>query len=119
MEIAVITGTWKVPFIASCWQIKSRGVGPPQGSLFYSGKGRGLGAQESFVILCRSGNPERLLIEPTEATARLCPENWVPGGKENCNRKEKKQRQKLFFCCTKEGDDPRPLVTQEEAYLEK
>lgn len=78
MEIAVITGTWKVPFIASCWQIKSRGVGPPQGSLFYSGEGRGLGAQESFVILCRSGNPGRLLIEPTEATAGLCPENRVP-----------------------------------------
>ena len=48
--------------------------------------------------------------------------SWDSGprkGKENCNRKEKKQRQKLLFCCTKEGGDPRPLVTQEEAYLEK
>ena len=40
-------------------------------------------------------------------------------GKENFNRKEKKQSQKLLFCCTKEGGDPRLLVTQEEAYLEK
>lgn len=89
MENAVTTGTWKVPFIASCWQIKSRGVGPPQGSLFYSGKGRGLGAQQSSAVLCRSGNPGRLLTDPTEAATGLCPEDRPGKGKANCNRKEK------------------------------
>ena len=97
MENAVTTGTWKVPFIASCWQIKSRGVGPPQGSLFYSGKGRGLGAQQSSAVLCRSGNPGRLLTDPAEAAAGPCPEDRAGKGKANGNRKEKEQRQNRSF----------------------
>lgn len=95
MENAVTTGTWKVPFIASCWQIKSRGVGPPQGSLFYSEKGRGLGAQQSFAILCRSGNPGRLLIDPTEATAGLCPENRAPEKAKQIVTGKKKSRDRI------------------------
>lgn len=49
---------------------KQRGSTTPREPVLFR-EGRGLGAQESFVILCRPGNPGRLLIEPNEARAGL------------------------------------------------
>lgn len=84
-----------------CWQIKSRGVGPPQGSLFYSEKGCGaLGPQPAL----QKPETQEVMIDPTEGAVVVCGLENCPEKEANCNRKEKK-RQNCCFVAIKEGGE--------------
>ena len=98
---------------------KAEGLDHPRAACFIQGKG-GASGLRSLLLFCAGQETQGGADRANWGYSRAV--SWESGprkGKENCNRKEKKQRQKLLFCCTKEGGDPRPLVTQEEAYLEK
>lgn len=100
---------------------KAEGLDYPRRACFTQGKGGASGLKSLLLFCAGQGARGRLLIEKAnQGWSRAV--SWELGprkGKECGNRKEKKQRQKLLFCCTKEGGDPRLLVTQEEAYLGK
>lgn len=104
------TGTWTGPFIASCGRF-SRAGRPGQDSLCRQGKGGSWGRGPG-------GKPGKLL---TQGSASRRAASWESVRKTIERDRKAGAEAETALCsrCTKEGGDPRLLVTPEEACLGK